>query len=131
MRNLELDQREAQTRLERAQIMLDGADRDPNVSRAGVEAYQKDVDLAQIEVDRLGVGVSPLLQNDLTRARYAVEKLKQGIAEAQIIAPFDGILLSLSLTPGQAVTGYQPVASVAVSYTHLDVYKRQYQQRAD
>ncbi|HQY92227.1 HlyD family efflux transporter periplasmic adaptor subunit [Caldilinea sp.] len=113
MRNLELDQREAQTRLERAQIMLDGADRDPNVSRAGVEAYQKDVDLAQIEVDRLGVGVSPLLQNDLTRARYAVEKLKQEIAEAQIIAPFDGILLSLSLTPGQAVTGYQPVASVA------------------
>ena len=113
VRNHALNQREAQARLERAQILLEGADRDPNVARAQVAAYQKDVDLAQIDVERLAVGVSPLLQNDLTRAQYAVEKLKQEIAEAQIIAPFDGLLLSLSLTPGQAVTGYQPVASVA------------------
>lgn len=113
VRNLELDRREAQARLERAHIVLQGAERDPNIARSQAAAYQKDVELAQIAVERLGEGVNPLLENDLTRARYAVEKLKQEIAEAQIIAPFDGILLSLSLTPGQAVTGYQPVASVA------------------
>jgi multidrug efflux pump subunit AcrA (membrane-fusion protein) len=117
VRDLALDQREAQTQLERAQILLEGADRNPDVARSQVEAYQKDVELAQIAVERLSTGISPLLQNDLTRAQYAVEKLQQEIAEAQIIAPFDGILLSLSLSPGQAVTGYQPVASVADAST--------------
>ena len=82
---------------------------------------QKDVELAQLEVDRLSAGVSPLLQNDLTAARFAVEKLKQEIAEAQIIAPFDGLLLSLSLVPGQAVAGYAPVASVADDTNHGDL----------
>lgn len=117
IRNLELDRRAAQARLERAQIVLEGAERDRNTSRFQAEAYQKDVELAQLEVERLSAGISPLLQNDLARAQYAVEKLNQEIAEAQIIAPFDGILLSLSLTPGQAVSGYQPVASVADAST--------------
>jgi multidrug efflux pump subunit AcrA (membrane-fusion protein) len=134
LRNLELDRREAQARLERAQIVLQGAERDPNVSRAQAAAYQKDVELAQIAVERLAEGVNPLLQNDVTRAQYAVEKLKQEIAEAQIIAPFDGILLSLSLTPGQAVTGYQPVASVAdasVMEISADLLSNQLQQLAE
>ncbi|GIV67886.1 efflux RND transporter periplasmic adaptor subunit [Caldilinea sp.] len=113
LRNLELDRREAQARLERAQILLQGAERDRTIPRAQVAALEKDVELAQIEVERLSAGVSPLLENDVQRARYAVEKLKQEIAEAQIIAPFDGILLSISLTPGMAVNGYAPVASVA------------------
>ncbi len=117
VRDLALDQREAQTQLERAQILLEGADRNPDMARSQVEAYQKDVELAQIAVERLSTGISPLLQNDLTRAEYSVEKLQEEIAEAQIIAPFDGILLSLSLSPGQAVTGYQPVASVADAST--------------
>lgn len=117
LRNHELDLREAQARLERAQIVLEGAERDKNTSRFQAEAYQKDVELAQIDVERLNAGISPLLQNDLTRAQYAVDKLKQEIAEAQIIAPFDGVLLSLALTPGQAVNGYQPVASVADAST--------------
>lgn len=134
LRNLELDRREAQARLERAQILLQGAERDPNVSRSQAAAYQKDVELAQIAVERLVEGVNPLLQNDLTRAQFAVEKLKQEIAEAQIIAPFDGILLSLSLTPGQAVTGYQPVASVAddsVMEISADLLSNQLQQLAE
>ncbi len=113
IRNHDFDKREAQARLERAQITLDGTDSNPQSTRSEVAAIQKDVELAQLDVDRLSAGVSPLLQNDLTRAQYAVEKLKEEIAEAQIIAPFDGILLSLSLVPGQAVTGYAPVASVA------------------
>jgi multidrug efflux pump subunit AcrA (membrane-fusion protein) len=113
LRNLELDRREAQARLERAQILLQGAERDRTIPRAQVAALEKDVELAQIEVERLSAGVSPLLENDVERARYAVEKLKQEIAEAQIIAPFDGILLSVSLTPGMAVNGYTSVASVA------------------
>ncbi len=90
------DQREAQTRLERAQITLEGVDADRQSTRAEVAAQAKAVELAQLEVERLSAGISPLLHNDVTRAQFAVEKLQQEIAEAQIIAPFDGILLSVS-----------------------------------
>jgi multidrug efflux pump subunit AcrA (membrane-fusion protein) len=82
-------------------------------THAEIEAQQKEVELAQLEVERLGAEVSPLLQNDVTRARYAVQKLHEEIAEAQIIAPFDGVLLSIALSPGQAIAGYAPVASLA------------------
>ena len=125
LRNQELDQRAAQARLERAQITLVGVDSNPDSTRAEVAAMQKDVELAQIEVDRLSTGVSPLLQNDLTRAQYAVEKLKQEITEAQIIAPFDGILLSLSLVPGQAVAGYASVADDSTMEISADLLSNQ------
>jgi multidrug efflux pump subunit AcrA (membrane-fusion protein) len=57
--------------------------------------------------------VEPILVSDVTSAELAVAKLNAEIAEAQVIAPFDGQLLSMSLTPGQAVDAYQPVASLA------------------
>ena len=117
LRTLDFDRRAAQARLERAQIVFDGVDANRESTRAEIAAAQKDVELAQLEVERLDAGVSPLLQNDLDRAEYAVEKLNQEIAESQIIAPFDGILLSLSLLPGQPVVGYQPIASVADAST--------------
>ena len=112
-RNLELDQREAQTRVDMAQIVLKGIDADSRTTKAELAAQQKAVELAQIELERLSAGVSPLLQNDVTRAQYAVEKLNQEIADARIIAPFDGKLLSVSLTPGKAVIAYQPMATLA------------------
>ena len=112
-RALEYDRLVAQKQLEIAQIRLQGVDADRESTHAEVDAQQKEVELAQIEVDRLAAGVSPLLQNDVTRARYAVQKLHEEIAEAQIIAPFAGVLLSLALTPGQAVTAYAPAATLA------------------
>jgi multidrug efflux pump subunit AcrA (membrane-fusion protein) len=112
-RKLEYDRLVAQKQLEIAQIRLDGVDADRNSTHAEVEAQRKAVELAEIEVERIGNEVSPLLTGDLERAAYAVEKLNQTIAESQIVAPFDGMLLSLTLTPGQAVTAYAPVATLA------------------
>jgi macrolide-specific efflux system membrane fusion protein len=112
-RNHELDREVAQTLLEMEQIRLDGMEQDRESTRAAIALQAKAVEMAQIAVDRLSSGVNPLLKTDLQRAQYSVEKLKQEIAEAQIIAPFDGKLLSVSLTPGQAVTGYQVVATIA------------------
>jgi multidrug efflux pump subunit AcrA (membrane-fusion protein) len=112
-RALEYDRMVAQKRLEIAQIRLAGIDADRNSTRAEVAAQTKEVELAQIELDRIGTEISPLLTGDLERAQYAVEKLKETIAESQIIAPFDGLLLSLTLTPGQSVTAYAPVATLA------------------
>jgi multidrug efflux pump subunit AcrA (membrane-fusion protein) len=112
-RKLAYDRLVAQKQLEIAQIRLAGIDANRDSTHAEVEAQQKEVELAQIEVERLQAEVSPLLQNDVTRARYAVQKLNEEIAEAQIIAPFDGVLLSLTLSPGQAINAYAPVVSLA------------------
>ncbi len=112
-RKLEYDRLVVQKQLELAQIRLEGSEKDKNYTHAEVKAQEKEVEMAQLEVDRLSEGVSPLLTNDVERTQYAVEKLNQQIAEAQIIAPFDGLLLSLSLSPGQAVTAYAPVATLA------------------
>ena len=71
------------------------------------------MELAQITVERLSIGVDPLLINDLIRAENAVAKLEAEIAESQIIAPFEGKLLSVSLTPGQAIEAYRSAVVLA------------------
>lgn len=112
-RKLAYDRLVAQKQLELAQIRFEGVDANRNSTHSEEEAQQKEVELAQLEVERLEAEVSPLLQNDVTRAQYAMQKLNEEIAEAQILAPFDGVLLSISLSPGQAVTAYVPVATLA------------------
>ena len=135
---LERDLKSAELELERAQVTLDAAKRElefnlrvakdnleiEQIKLASLQAaqtpdanaiaiQQKQIDLAQIAVDRLDRGVDPLVANDLTRNQLAVEKLKTQIAEAEITAPFNGQLLSVSLSPGQEVKGYQAVVVLA------------------
>jgi multidrug efflux pump subunit AcrA (membrane-fusion protein) len=73
----------------------------------------KQVQLAQIALDELNKGVDPLLKNDVQRAELNMQKLESAIADAQIVAPFDGQVLSISLTEGRAVDAFKPVATVA------------------
>lgn len=112
-RALELDRIEAQTRLEMERLRLEGMERDDHSSRADMAIQEQTIALSELAVERLNGGVSQLLKNDLSRAEYAVQKLKEEIDEARIVAPFDGLLLSLTLSPGQAVSGYQTVATLA------------------
>ena len=112
-RELDYDREIAQVNLEMAQTQLHNLERASPVDREAVATQQQRVQLAKISVDRLGHGVDPLLENDLERATLAVSKLEAEIGESQIIAPFDGRLLSVSLTPGQASEAYRPVAVIA------------------
>ncbi len=78
-----------------------------------VAIKERQVELAQIALDELQRGVDPLLKNDVERATLKVQKLEAAIADAQIIAPFDGQVLSISLTEGRPVDAFKPVAIVA------------------
>lgn len=111
-KNLEFDQKSAKLQYDMAALQLDKL-RQSGADSTSIALAEKEVEIAQIAVDKLDRGVSILLQNDFIRAQYNVEKLQQQIAEAQVIAPFDGLLLSISLTPGQAVDGYKVVATLA------------------
>jgi len=136
---LERDLQSVQLQLERANVLLEEATRDWEYDKqvaeialdkainrlstlqaqsspdaAAVQAQEYEVQLAQLALDKhIDDGVNPLLINDVTRAELDVTKLNAEIAEAQIVAPFAGQLLSLSLTPGQSVEAFRPVATVA------------------
>ncbi len=68
---------------------------------------------AQLDVDILDRGIDPTYTNNVERAKLNVQKLEAAIADAQIIAPFDGHILSESLSAGQEVTAYKPVVVMA------------------
>lgn len=120
-RDFDTQLRLAQIELEKAQIRLDALQGQSAPDAQSVALQQKDVEIAQIALDSLQAeGVNPLLKNDVERASYDVTKLKAEIGEAQIVAPFDGQLLSVSLTPGQAVEAFRPVTTIA-DVTALEV----------
>ncbi|NJN83246.1 MAG: HlyD family efflux transporter periplasmic adaptor subunit, partial [Caldilineaceae bacterium] len=83
----------------------------PDMTEIAIQ--EKLVELAQDDVEQLSVGVDPLMVSDLTRTELNVAKLHAEIAEAQIIAPFGGKLLTVSLTPGQAVDAFRSTVVLA------------------
>ncbi|RME50771.1 MAG: HlyD family efflux transporter periplasmic adaptor subunit [Caldilineae bacterium] len=112
-RELEFNRRAAQINLDIANLqLLNLMTREPESSTA-VAIQRKQVELAQIALDRLSGGVDPLLENDVARAQLQLEKLEKAIEDNQLIAPFDGQLLSVSLTVGRAAEAYKPVAVIA------------------
>lgn len=113
-RDWEYQRQVAEISLQKAQLALSDLQGQGAPNASAVAAQELEVQLAQLALDRLvDEGVDPLLRNDMTRAELDVAKLHAEIAEAQIIAPFGGQLLSMSLTPGQAVEAFRPVATVA------------------
>lgn len=104
----------AEINVQKAQLHLSALQGQGSPDASAVASQELEVQLAQLALDRLvQEGVDPLLKNDLTRAQLDVSKLHAEIAESEIIAPFSGQLLSMSLTPGQAVEAFRPVATVA------------------
>jgi multidrug efflux pump subunit AcrA (membrane-fusion protein) len=103
----------AQTNVEIAQLELDAMRSGAAPDMTAIAIKEKESDLVQLELERLAQGVDPILISDVTRAEQEVAKLNAEINESRVIAPFDGQLLSMSLTPGQAVEAYKPVATLA------------------
>jgi multidrug efflux pump subunit AcrA (membrane-fusion protein) len=107
--------------LERATWSLTDAKAAYDLAMQGIAVYdhqvaiaRRQVDLAQIALDSLKQGVDPLLENDVERAQFAVDKLVAAVADNQIIAPFDGQTeIAFILSPGAAVDAYKYVATVS------------------
>ena len=105
--------RVADANLEIANIRLDALRSDAVPDQTAIALQMKQVELAELELERLAQGVDPLLVSDVARAELNVSKLEADIADSQIIAPFAGQLLSFSIVPGQAIEAYRPVATLA------------------
>jgi multidrug efflux pump subunit AcrA (membrane-fusion protein) len=97
-------------------VLQDIAVHSHQVTIAGLQ-----VNLAQVALDSLNKGVDPLLANDIRRAQFAVDKLQAAVADAQIVAPFDGqVQLAFILTEGAAIDAFQYVVTLS-DLTELEV----------
>jgi len=81
-------------------------------AKAALAELQEGVDpLLTIEVERaqqelawLKEGVDPMLASEVEQAQLALDRLLAQVADAQIVAPTDGIVLEAMVRPGDAVT---------------------------
>jgi multidrug efflux pump subunit AcrA (membrane-fusion protein) len=119
-RNLEYDLRVSQINVEMEQIKLADLRSKTPPDPESIALQEKQVELAQIAHERMNQGVDAGLISNFERAKLNVSKLEASIGDSQIHAPFDGQLLSVSLTPGQGVEAFQKVVSLA-DVTALEV----------
>ena len=119
-RNLEFQIRRAQINLDIATLQLINVRTERPEENFAIAVQGKQVELAEITLEQLNEGVDPLLVNDVARAQLQVEKLQSAIADASITAPFEGQLLSVSLTSGRPVNAFDTVVSIA-NVTDLEV----------
>jgi len=98
---------EAELNLEMAQAWYQQALQASLIYSYTLEMRKQEVDLARLRLEQLQAGL------DVEEIRLTVERLKAQLADARLIAPFDGQLLSISLTEGRWVDAYKPVAVLA------------------
>lgn len=59
-----------------------------------------------------GVGVSSDLVQAVRTAQIAVDRIKADIARATLVAPSDGVVLEVTISPGSSVTAYTTVITI-------------------
>lgn len=76
--------------------------------RFQIAILEKQVQQAQLALNELNQEADPLLANDLEVSGLNVKKLEAALADAQILAPYDGKVMSISASEGRAATAFQP-----------------------
>ena len=79
-----------------------------------IELAQQDLNLAMMSMQEIESGV------DVTRTLLSLQRLRDQLDEARIVAPFDGVILSSSLLAGTQIQGYKGVMVIA-DPTQLEV----------
>lgn len=72
-----------------------------------LQLLAQEVAQAELRVGRLERGVDPLLALNVEKARLAIENLEGQVEDAQLIAPFDGQVLSLNLQAGSPAEAFK------------------------
>ena len=88
--------------LQRAQINLDNAKLDLELAKIQNPSPSKEYPI-----------IMALKENEVKMAQLALDQLNDSVANAQIFAPIDGTLISMTLTEGTTVDAFSPVIVVA------------------
>ena len=111
---------DAELDLEIARLRLRSYEERDDVDSAELEIRRREVEQAELTLERISGGVGVVLANDFDQlqtdialADLKVKRLEASLVESQVIAPFSGeVRLYETLVEGKAVTAYQPVAVV-------------------
>jgi multidrug efflux pump subunit AcrA (membrane-fusion protein) len=77
------------------------------------QILEQELALADLRLEQLARGIDPLLALDVERARLEVQKIENQIADAQLIAPFAGEVLSLNVRAGSRAEAFQTAVVLA------------------
>ncbi len=99
--------RDAEQNLQLAQASYNDALRARERLTYDIELAQQDLDLALMRRAEIEAGV------DITRTQLTLQRLRDQLNDARLIAPFDGIILSTSIIAGSQVQGYKTVMVIA------------------
>lgn len=109
------DLRQAEAGVAQAKANLDKVKR--GATEDEIKEAQAQVDAAQAALDKLKAGPSAtdlaILEQQINLAQLAVDSSNAEIADAQLISPIAGTILTMDLDVGELVSAQQPVASVA------------------
>jgi multidrug efflux pump subunit AcrA (membrane-fusion protein) len=100
----------ARWNLEAAQARYNQAIANEGVYQRELRIAEITVSQAEVELEQLKQGVSPVLAIEVEQAQQLLGRLKES---ARIIAPVDGEVVSLSLYPGCPVEPFQTVIVIA------------------
>lgn len=117
---LERDRISTELRLARAKDSLTVAQAENNDAYASRNAgsfssqmLEKDIELSEHRIAQLERGVDPLLELDVERAQLEIEDTERRIADARLVAPFGGELLSVAVRAGDNVNAFKTVMVLA------------------
>jgi HlyD family secretion protein len=77
------------------------------------QILEKDIELAEHKIEQLKRGVDLLLDLDVEKAQLEIEDIERQIADARLVAPFGGELLSVSIRSGSVAEAFKTVIVLA------------------
>lgn len=99
--------RNAQWSLEVAEAQYQEAQLAQQRNAYEIELAEMDLDLAEMGLTEIQVGL------DVTRTVLALNRLKDQLDDARIVAPFTGVILQMSLMEGRQIQGYNTMLVLA------------------
>lgn len=115
---VERARRRAELRRDMARLDYDFAVAAAGTAPSAAEQYEIErlrlqLELAELDVEELDQSVDPALQVEVDRAALRLEQALAALAQAQIVAPFDGIILDVRQAAGRGVVAGETVLVVA------------------
>lgn len=99
--------REAQWNVEIAEAQYTDAQRALERNTYEIELAEMSLDLAELRLAEVETGL------DVTRTQLSLQRLTDQLNDARIVAPFDGVILQMSLMEGRQIQGYAGVMMLA------------------
>ncbi len=96
-----------------AKAQYDQALQNQKAHELDLQILERNVRIAQMELDRLESAVDPVLEQQVARAQLEVDRLRAEVANARLVAPIDGEVTMVGAYAGRTVNAYRPVMTVA------------------